>query len=170
MSAASAERWCSMTNPVQADALVEVVQADRDAAADAVQAYRDRKNGDWQQRIRDGKCDDGMMVQAFARHRLASQPSADAEVEPVAWRWRLRLIPGEGVDREWSDWRDGPAPNFSTFETEQQPLYAHPPADKARIAELERLREALRYISDFASGPNSMRKIAHAALNGADHG
>lgn len=57
-----------------------VTQADRDAAANAVQAYRDQKNGNWQQRIRDGQCDDGEMVQAFARHRLAhtaGEPASD---------------------------------------------------------------------------------------------
>lgn len=51
---------------------VAVTQEDRDAAADAVKAYRDQRNGNWQQRIRDGKCDDGEMVQAFARHRQSS--------------------------------------------------------------------------------------------------
>lgn len=53
---------------------VEVTQVDRDAAADAVRAYRDQKNGDWQGRIRRGECDDGYMVQAFARHRIAATP------------------------------------------------------------------------------------------------
>jgi len=61
---------------------VTVTQRDRDAAADAVKAYRDSKNNDWQARIRRGECDDGYMVQAFARHR-ASAPDA----EPVAWMY-----------------------------------------------------------------------------------
>lgn len=47
----------------------QVTQADREAAADAVKSYRDQKNGNWQKRIRDGECDDGAMVQAFAKHR-----------------------------------------------------------------------------------------------------
>lgn len=46
----------------------DVRQEERDRAADAVKAYRGQKNGNWQQRIRDGLCDDGEMVQAFARH------------------------------------------------------------------------------------------------------
>jgi hypothetical protein len=50
---------------------VPVAQEDREAAANVVASYRDQKNGNWQQRIRDGLCDDGEMVQAFARHRLA---------------------------------------------------------------------------------------------------
>lgn len=51
---------------------IEVTQDDRDRAADAVKAYRDNKNGNWQKRIRDGECDDGEMVQAFARCRHAA--------------------------------------------------------------------------------------------------
>lgn len=53
-----------------------VTQIDREAAADAVRAYRDQKNDNWQQRIRDGLCDDGMMVQAFAAHRIAALEEA----------------------------------------------------------------------------------------------
>ena len=55
---------------------IEVTQADRDAAADAVKAYRDNKNGNWQARIRNGECDDGYIVQAFASHRLATRTDA----------------------------------------------------------------------------------------------
>lgn len=55
---------------------IKITQADRDAAADSVKAYRDRKDNDWQQRIRDGKCDDGTMVQAFARHRHEARAEA----------------------------------------------------------------------------------------------
>lgn len=63
---------------------VEVRQADRDAAADAVQAYRDQKNNDWQGRIRRGECDDGYMVQAFARHRIeAARPVQSELVEAL---------------------------------------------------------------------------------------
>lgn len=43
----------------------EVSQTARDAAANVVMSYRDRKNGDWQARIRKGECDDGVMVQAI---------------------------------------------------------------------------------------------------------
>jgi hypothetical protein len=70
-----------------------VRQEDREAAADAVKAYRDRKNGDWQQRIRDGKCDDGAMVQAFAKHRIAHQSTGEVE--------RLRQALAEIRDIEW---------------------------------------------------------------------
>jgi hypothetical protein len=49
-----------------------VTDMDREAAADAVGAYREQKNGDWQGRIRKGECDDGYMVQAFAAHRRAA--------------------------------------------------------------------------------------------------
>ena len=65
-----------MTHPIER---ASVEQADRDAAANAVRAYRDRKNGDWQQRIHDGKCDDGEMVQAFARHRQQARDAGFAE-------------------------------------------------------------------------------------------
>lgn len=53
-----------------------VTQGDREAAAAAVMAYRDQKNHNWQQRIRDGLCDDGVMVQAFAAHRIAALEEA----------------------------------------------------------------------------------------------
>jgi len=55
---------------------VRVTQADREAAADAVKAYRGQKNNDWQARIRRSECDDGEMVQAFARHRHTAQSDA----------------------------------------------------------------------------------------------
>ena len=64
---------------------IEVTQADRDAAADAVKAYRDNKNGNWQARIRDGECDDGEMVQSFARHAHAARiEGARAAIEAAA--------------------------------------------------------------------------------------
>lgn len=61
--------------------MTTITDDDRAAAADAVMAYRDRKNGDWQARIRRGECDDGYMVQAFARHReQALEKAAGDEV------------------------------------------------------------------------------------------
>lgn len=63
---------------------MQIEQIDRDAAADAVKAYRDQKNGNWQARIRAGECDDGEMVRAFAKHRLAHRHAApDDAVERV---------------------------------------------------------------------------------------
>lgn len=63
--------------------MIEVMQADREAAAKAVKAYRDQKNGNWQKRIRDGECDDGVMVQSFARHRIASQAELIEALENI---------------------------------------------------------------------------------------
>ena len=64
--------------PDNREAIARIEQCHRDAAADAVKAYRDDKNGNWQARIRAGQCDDGVMVQAFAKHRadaiLATRP------------------------------------------------------------------------------------------------
>lgn len=67
---------------------VTVTQADRQAASDAVMAYRGQKNGNWQARIRNGECDDGYMVQAFARHRQSAVQAAladDSEMLTIAW-------------------------------------------------------------------------------------
>ena len=70
---------------------IEVTQADRDAAADAVKAYRDNKNGNWQARIRDGECDDGEMVQSFARHAHAARiEGARAALEAAATELECR--------------------------------------------------------------------------------
>jgi len=62
-----------------------VTQGDRDAAADAVKAYRDQKNNNWQDRIRRGECDDGEMVQAFRRHRLTSANTASYQQRVDEW-------------------------------------------------------------------------------------
>lgn len=92
--------------PTQTDRLAEVLDCDREAAADAVKAYRDRKNNDWQQRIRDCKCDDGTMVQAFARHRIAATQSlstglanAEARVKELEGERGLLLAVMDAADR-----------------------------------------------------------------------
>jgi hypothetical protein len=55
----------------ESDRDVEVTQADRDAAADLMQAH-----GKWARvymdSVREGRQDDADSVQAFARHRLAA--------------------------------------------------------------------------------------------------
>jgi len=77
----------------------EPIEADREAAANAVLAYREHKSNDWQGRIRRGECDDGVMVQAFTRHRLAFSTPAASEVEG----WKLVPIePTEAMlDASW---------------------------------------------------------------------
>jgi hypothetical protein len=52
----------------------EVIESDRVAAANVIAFYRDQKNGNWQRRIREGLCDDGKIVQAFAQHRVEHGP------------------------------------------------------------------------------------------------
>lgn len=59
---------------------VPVIQADRDAAADVIKHYRGMKDNDWQGRCRRGETDDGFIVQAFARHRLASHSTHSDEL------------------------------------------------------------------------------------------
>ena len=80
---------------------VEVTAEDREAAADAVRAYRDQKNNDWQARIRRGECDDGYMVQAFAAHRIAAPSArpvqADLVEADVDWRVVARLAGEHGI-------------------------------------------------------------------------
>lgn len=71
-----------------------IEQRHRDAAADAVKAYRDQKNANWQQRIRDGECDDGEMVQAFARFEASLRtptPEQAGEVERLRAAIKLTI-------------------------------------------------------------------------------
>lgn len=59
--------------------MVEVIQADRDAAADYMAAISALK-GEYDpvsMAFMDSICDDMPIVQAFARHRLASAPATD---------------------------------------------------------------------------------------------
>lgn len=60
--------------------MTAITEADRTTAANVVQAYRGEKNDNWQQRIRDGKCDVGTIVQAFSRHRLTATVEARKEL------------------------------------------------------------------------------------------
>jgi len=69
-------------------------QEDREAAANAAKAYRGQRNGDWQARIRRGECDDGELVQAFARHRFATEQ----RLQPSGRDIRQSLAAGEGGD------------------------------------------------------------------------
>ncbi len=64
------------------DKLVDVTQADRDAAF-AVLVRTDDNNGWGREYIRDGMGDDDHAVQAFARHRLASVHALEAELAGV---------------------------------------------------------------------------------------
>ncbi len=75
---------------------VVVTQTARVAAADAVKAYRDQRNGNWQQRIRDGKCDDGEMVQAFARFEAEVRIATTADLQ-------ARLEAAEGLSEARRD-------------------------------------------------------------------
>ncbi len=63
-----------------------VTQADRDAAADVAKSYREQKNGNWQDRIRKGECDDGALVQAFAAHRETALDEAAAKFRDAIGR------------------------------------------------------------------------------------
>ncbi len=51
--------------------MVEVIQADRDAAADHLQSITD--DGHTYDAIRRGQCDNHPLVQAFAAHRIAAE-------------------------------------------------------------------------------------------------
>jgi len=67
----------SEDNPLAAE-LMSVIQADRDAAASS-----SPHNERWGTLVRAGAMDSDPLVQAFARHRLQSQPSA-GDVDRVA--------------------------------------------------------------------------------------
>lgn len=81
--------------PAEAPAREEVVQADRDAAADMMDAYRDRLEGKDRSasaiisiNVRNGLLDDSYRVQAFRKHRLAHTPApqiGEAERLRIAW-------------------------------------------------------------------------------------
>lgn len=64
------------------------------------------------------------------------QPEQKAQgdgAEPVAWQYRYR----PAGTKVWSDWGDGKAPDMrgGSYETEERPLYAHPPAPKGQSDE-----------------------------------
>jgi len=95
---------------------VAVEQCDRDAAWNAIHAYRP-KDHLWKRRVASGEADDGAMVQAFARHRLAalaSAPAGDGVEEAVARAICRETLTYRGiaelryadqiVDDEWEDY------------------------------------------------------------------
>lgn len=98
--------------PVQADALVERLEAWAD---------NDSQYG------HHARAEDLYAAVAI----LAHQPTTDAEAEPAAWIWRYNA-PGAEPELTMHDLRGCYGSNWT-----ETPLYAHPPADKARIAELD---------------------------------
>lgn len=126
-------------DPVQADALVEVTEADI-ALRDAIVAV------EWTGNHADYE---GRIAEVIARHRLTSQPGTDAEVvATVRTTHQLELHPA---------FYDLPAGSG---------LYAHPPADKARIAELEAALERIANARSAMDGGSiaECRRIADQAL------
>ena len=118
---------------------IEPTQADRDAAA----AWAKTQSHPIRAAIlRRGSCDNAPLVQAFARHRLASTPASG---EVVAWMYRWK------VDGEYVNWRYSDASNYhkSLDGYEETPLYkhaapAHPAADL-----VEALRKAESAIAEY---------------------
>lgn len=70
-------------------------------------------------------------------------------VEPVAWQWRYRAIREDGIICEWNEWQDGRAAKFNNpahYQTEERPLYAHPPTYTDRAAYERGVRDALETV------------------------
>lgn len=63
------------------DELIEVTQADRDAAAPFAADPDPQVYGSQVQKIREGRCDDNLLVQAFARHRTRATLPSDVEAD-----------------------------------------------------------------------------------------
>lgn len=89
-----------MDREIEIRARVEVIQADRDAAGDYAQSVEGEPILAFN--LRNGRCDDGPRVQAFARHRLAfaatSAGAGDGEVIDGlkgAWAWIEQLPQGD---------------------------------------------------------------------------
>jgi len=103
---------------------IEVTQADRKAAASYHNQRGERVTADF---ITKGERDDGYLVQAFARHRLATRTDAT----PVAWTY---------VSKHWPLGSLG-QPKYKPDDQVQDgwtevPLYTHPPAtDVAALVE-----------------------------------
>lgn len=126
----------------QVMAAPEPTQVDREAAADAYASVWWNSETPLMRLIREGKRDDDQMVQAFARHRLASSSPA---AEPVGWMY-------EKDDRTCL-WRDkaGPGEMCHGNGWTETPLYATPlPPPPAGDAEL---RKAAQALVDFNEGP-----------------
>jgi hypothetical protein len=123
--------------------MIEVTQADRNAAADW---YRDCMDDDTVARSIERGENDNMLVQAFARHRIAHQPqpSQDA-VEPVAWMYQ-RDNEIEVWQTRWDNANGGYADNFVDWI--ETPFYAVIPDTAALMADNARLREALEWYRD----------------------
>lgn len=135
--------------PVQADALEAV---NTDSLLDMVEKRLKRAREEmFTQRE---KADDSLKIalELLSAHRLAHQPTTDAEAEPVALQYQF----APGLRWHAVDYQDQVprGPDFPTIET--RPLYAHPPADKARIAALEAV---LRRIGN--SAPNHCACCTH---------
>lgn len=87
------------------NSLVEVTQADRDAAADWLALVRLSGTLGLIEDIRDGKADHNPLVQAFARHRIQALEKAEAEIERLTWAkmaadgFQMSLFPER---RHWS--------------------------------------------------------------------
>ncbi len=81
--------------PTPEAAMVEVTQADRDAAASFIPVYAGWNGPTFAEKTRIGKMDQHDLVQAFARHRLAAIQSAPPVVANAANRispeWCLKM-------------------------------------------------------------------------------
>lgn len=122
----------------------EVTQADREAAADFME-HKCLPGDLTPTNIRLGNLDDGFAVQAFARHRHQAERDTLAGIEPVAYMWTdpTHQRPPE------LHWHYDMGPPYEGWT--ETPLYALPPAPEA---EIERLRSALREISDLTGEIN----------------
>lgn len=93
--------------------LVEVTQADRDAAADyLIAAYPEAARDPRVRAVREGKMDGDPVVQAIARHRIASEARWKAVAEELAGS--LGTIQGSGNAQ--GAWMDSVTPLIARFE------------------------------------------------------
>ena len=155
-------------------ALVEVTQADREAAASLYLEQQGAPLSAWDHGaandLRSGECDDELSIQAFARHRLAStQPLAEQLAERDATIARLRAAlrlaaddlqtvgddyPGSSCQkwcRERADFAR--AALSSTPEREWQPIETAPHACHVIAARFD--RDAGEWIYGFVLSPPS---------------
>lgn len=138
---------------------VEIIQADRDAAAPIIIVPQNAK------KIRDGEMDWNPVVQAFARHRLTHQPDTtgvyfgepilmpDTAAQPVAWMYTYK----GNSDLYHSRRSEFTEANGWT----ETPLYAQPAAQPVGDVERQNLIARIKYILDQPDAKSRMVSRAH---------
>lgn len=103
-----------------------------------------------------------------ASHETQSVRDKPVEPEPVAWQHQYRARHLDGSLSDWSEWRDGRAPDFRSggYQAQERPLFAHPAPTREAIRR-EAFEEAARLLEARAednSGPTRQGENGTAGM------